>query len=125
MKCFLLQDFITIRSTTAVATITQSEPGWLDLAAFRDVVFWLDAREQSGSMQLTYQTAVAKDDSLFTNVAILTPATGVTVTPILQDVAAAPLARWLRWQLSGASADLTFRIWVAANKPGRRNLTRQ
>lgn len=124
MKGLLLQDYITIRTTAPAAFITQSELTWLDLSAYRDVVLWLDTREQTSpnGVQIAYQTAPIKDEALFTTLTSLTPAVGITLTPVLQDSATLPVARWLRWQASGNSADITFRIWVAANRPGRRKL---
>ena len=124
MRGLLLQDFTTVLAT--VGGLTQSESGWLDLAGYRDVVFWLDVRETAASSQLLYQTAPAKDDSLFATIATISPVSvGITTTAVLQDFAAVPVARWIRWQLTGANADIMFRIWVSANKPGRRNLSRQ
>jgi hypothetical protein len=125
VKGLLLQDFITVRTTLPSVFTTQSEQNWLDLSAYRDVILWLDTREQSGSPQLSYQTAVAKDEALFTTITTVSPSVGITLTPILQDTASIPVARWFRWQLSGSGGDITFRIWVAANKPGRRNLNQR
>jgi hypothetical protein len=124
MKCFLLQDWVDI-SGPAGTTVTQSEGGWLDLSGYRDVVAWLDVRQVTSTPNLLFQTAVTKDDSLFTTAATLRgPGTGVTLTTVLQDTATVPVARWFRWQLqpAGANWDLMFRIWLAASCPGRRKL---
>lgn len=123
MKSFLLQDWLVARGT---GVVTQSERTWLDLSGYRDVVAWLDIRELSATPPaLAYQTAPAKDELLFASAATVSLATGLTTTPILQDTATTPLARWFRWQLNfgGVAGDVEFRIWVAANKPGRRGMT--
>lgn len=131
MKCFLLQDWVDISGPTAAGNVIQSESGWLDLSGYRDVIAWLDIRETTPASPSTtptvlYQTAVTKDDGLFTTVAtVASPlSTGVTLTTILQDTATVPVARWFRWQIQGAGPpwDLCFRIWLAASCPGRRKL---
>jgi hypothetical protein len=43
MHAFILQDWTTIRG--GVTTVTQSEPDWLDLTPYQDIVFWIDVRE--------------------------------------------------------------------------------
>lgn len=129
MDCFLLQDWTSLSTGSGGGTITQSESAWLDLAAYRDVVAWIDVPAISAvGLPLALQTSVSKEDSLFTTM-VLAPATfttGLTVVPALQDVQtgaanAAGLARWVRWQIaqSGGTWSITFRIWIAANKPGR------
>lgn len=132
MDCYLLQDWLSLR-TTSGGTITQSEQAWLDLGAYRDVIAWIDVREMSpAGVPLAIQTSVAKEESLFATMVALLPSSssGLTVLPALQDVQtgavnAAGLARWVRWQVSSMSAwDITFRIWIAANKPGRAAMKR-
>ena len=134
MDSYLLQDYLTLSSPAGgTGVITQSEAGWLDLAAYRDVVAWLEVKELStSSLSIAIQTAVAKQELLFATMAT-SPSpltTGVATVPMLSDLqsggaGAAPLARWLRWQVSLAGAwNITFRIWIAANKPGRAALNR-
>jgi hypothetical protein len=123
MRSFMLQDWTTIRGGTGVNTVTQQETDWLDLSAFRDVAFWIDVKETSGTPILGLQTAPARDDSLFlamvTNVT-LAVATAPTVVQAFAMQANVPIAWWLRWQLSGTPPwDATFRIFVAANMPCR------
>ena len=129
MDAFLLQDWVSLSTGAGGGTITQSEAAWLDLAAYRDVVAWIDVRSISATgLPLSIQTSVAKEESLFKTM-VLAPATfgtGLTIVPALQDVQtgaanAAGLARWVRWQIaqSGTAWSITFRIWIAANKPGR------
>ena len=124
MRAFLMQDWTTIRGASTVSTVTQQETNYLDLAAFQDVAFWLDVKEVFGTVTLTLQTAPAEDDSLFT---ALLPAIGLvtTTTPMikvaLMSTATVPLARFVRWQLTGSGGsgwDTTMRILVAANAPG-------
>jgi hypothetical protein len=52
-------------------------------------------------------------------------ALGMTITPMLKLASAgrAPCARWFRWQIAmsgGLAWDITFRIWIAANRIGNR-----
>ena len=130
MDVFLAQDWLTLTNSSAGAlTIVQSESEWLDLAAYRDVVCWLQIKRASlTTIAIDFQTAIAREEALFTNMAEVTTASGaeVIVTPILQDLqtgggSAAPLARWVRWtvRLPASTAEFTFRLWIAANKPGR------
>ena len=44
MHGILLQDWITLRGSTADA-VTQGEDGYLDMTPYQDVVTWLDVRE--------------------------------------------------------------------------------
>lgn len=125
MHAFVLQDWTTIRGTSG-ATIVQGEDGWLDLSAYQDVVFWLDCREVTGaSNTLNYQTSPTRDETLFQNML----AAGITMaaasTPVVSKAllsgAAVPIARYLRWSITGTAVtpwDATFRILIAANSPG-------
>ena len=132
MDTYLLQDWLSLSSNAAGNVITQSEGRWLDLAAYRDVVAWLDVKQvSSGSVAIGYQSAIAKEETLFATMAtstrLLSP--GVSTVPMLYELQAmsraAPLARWVRWQASlNAGDSITFRIWIAANKPGRASLNR-
>jgi hypothetical protein len=127
MYCYELQPYLVIRGGTS-AVITQGENAYLDLSGFQDIVAWLDVRElgpTSPGITVSYQTGPSAEEVAFVNMgSTVVTATGVFVTSMFLATAANPLARFLRWQLSpGASSlpwDLTFRIWVAANAPGRR-----
>jgi hypothetical protein len=122
MHAFILQEWITIRGS--VTTVTQGEDGWLDLTAYQDLVFWVDCREVTGTTPaIAFQTAPTKDDSLFTNViasANLVAASTPAVTKALLASATVPVARYLRWQITGPAGtwDATFRVLIAANSPG-------
>jgi hypothetical protein len=124
MHAFILQDWITIRGASTVATITQGEDSWLDLTAYQDLVFWIDCREFTGTTPtITFQTSPTKDETLFTAIATATTlaasSTPVIVKALLAS-ATVPIARYLRWQLNGPAStwDATFRVLVAANSPG-------
>lgn len=131
MKGFILQDWVTIRGASgAVSPIAQSQPFWLDLSDYRDVIAWLHVSEltiDGGGINLllNYQTAPFEDEQLFNSMSgPLTINTGVTVTQMLAD-RSPPLARFFRWKIepSGATAavwDVTFRILIAVNRPGYR-----
>jgi hypothetical protein len=134
MDVFLAQDWLSLpNSSVNPVGVIQSEGAWLDLGAYRDVVAWLQIKRQSvNNISIAYQTAVAKEESLFATMAALTTATGseVIVTPMLQDLQTgaalnAPLMRWFRWSsVVPAGAEFTFRLWIAANKPGRASVNR-
>ena len=137
MDNFLLQDWITLRMAGTVPSITQSEPNWLSCEAFQDVVFFLEVQDivvggTATALQMNYETAPTKDETLFAPMATAislnpaSPPTRTIVTPILlaqnPDV---PLARWVRWRLQpdllpGAPWAATFRIHCAVNARGVR-----
>jgi hypothetical protein len=123
-----------IAARAGIATINQTERCWLDLSAFQDVVIWTDVKAVTvggGQVFLYAQTSPTRDEVAFSNfVQITSPSGGpitspsVYVNPGLLASSSTPLARWLRWQLTTSSTssvwDITFRIFVAANAPGRR-----
>jgi|SRR5580658_6551661 hypothetical protein len=121
MHCFLLQDWLLVRMPTSTTTITQSEHAWLDLADYRDVVFWYEVKEVSnggGTLTIALQTGPSKDEEFFTALVSPTVVVGAGAIVVHHDWATVPLARWLRWQLivSGTvttTPEITFRIWVA------------
>ena len=123
MHSYILQDWTTIRAASGL--VTQGESGWLDLAPYQDVMFWVDVREYSGTTapHILFQTAPIKEDGLFTSVAggmadvTLSSVTNPTRVLITSSV---PIARYVRWQLSGPGSawDATFRVLVAANALG-------
>lgn len=120
MHTFILQDWTTIRG--GVTTVTQQETDWLDLTPYQDAVFWIDVRESTNSPTLNLQTSPTQDDVFFQNMV-----TGVTMTgsgspsvvSAFMTSATTPVARFVRWQITGTVTwDATFRIVVAANSPG-------
>jgi hypothetical protein len=128
MDSFVLQDWVTIKGAANV-TITQGESEWLDLSAYEDVVFWLQATEVTGSPTLLYQTSPNKDESFFaaqtagmtgTGLALSSlVSSGATVTQAYAWNATFPLARYVRWQIPATSSafDVTMRILVSAVAP--------
>ncbi len=123
MHSFILQDWITIRGATATTTVTQGESGWLDLTPYQDLIFWLDTREVTGAVTITFQTALTKDESLFTLITTgtaLVAATTPTIIKALLTTGGTPVARFCRWTLTGPASvwDASFRVYVAANSPG-------
>jgi hypothetical protein len=121
MHTFILQDWITIRGGTGVTTITQPETSWLDLEPFQDVVFWVDVKESTGGPSLFLQTSPTLDETFFQSMtnASMVAAAAPTLLPAFMMSAAVPLARYVRWLISGMPTwDATFRIVVAANSPG-------
>jgi hypothetical protein len=129
MYCSVLQDWTTVKGSSAVTVFSPSETCWLDFAGFQDLVAWLDVKEFSPSsggttLVLSYQTAPTKDEALFAAMASVLLSNGLTTTVILKELAFIPPARWIRWSLTTfgppAAWEVTFRIWVAANRVGRR-----
>ena len=126
MHTLILEDWLTVSGPGGVGdVITQDETRWLDLEAFQDVVLYLECREALGATTatVTIQTAPTKDDSLFQTVATTTFTAGATpvLFPVILASATTPLARYLRWQITGPAGnawDATFRVLVAANSPG-------
>ncbi len=124
MHTFVLTDFITVRGSGN--TITQSESEWLDLTQYEDVTFWIDVKEVTGTVTMNIQTSPTKDETFFANVytnaalaaGVINPAS--TGGKCLMSSASVPIARYIRWQVTSASApfDATFRIFISANAPG-------
>jgi hypothetical protein len=134
MYCYIMQPWKTIRASSVVTSVTQTENCWLDLTPYQDIVAWLEVKEVSvgggTNVQMAYQTSPTKDDSLFQGVvAAFNVATGVTTTVMLKDSATITLCRWLRWQLTvtgspSSTWDAVFRIFIAANVVGRGGRTK-
>lgn len=130
MEGALLQDWVTLQGQTgSVKPITQSEPFWLDLKQFRDVVVWMEVQQAGAPLDagintlISYQVAPARDEALFTpSAGPFVMSQGVTVTQMLATFS--PLGRFLRWSLSPSAAtvngpwEATFRLFVALNRPG-------
>jgi hypothetical protein len=120
MDARLLQDFLTVRGTSATnpaTQIIQPSYGWLDLGDFEDIVLYCDVRETTPTAQLTYETAPAANDSAFVPlIPLFTMSVGLTTTNIPAFLAKVPPARFLRWRVTGDGTpfDVTFRIWLAA-----------
>jgi hypothetical protein len=138
MHCFLYQDWLTLRAqgATLAGSVTQSEPDWLDLSPFQDVVAWLQVAEVAGptgttSLYIDFQTAPAKDESYFSSLVnqmgnaasgiALAAAASPTVQRFMHDGAYTPLSKWLRWKISTNGVaptqtwEVTFRIWLAVS----------
>jgi len=126
MKCFLAQDLTTVRLTSG-GSVTQPEADYLDLAGYREVFVWVDVRELTTGTSLALQSAVTKDESLFATILTVSPAgVGVTIASAIPELIT-PFSRWFRWQMlppAGSGGDMTFRIWVCANRSGRRPFNR-
>jgi hypothetical protein len=115
MSTVLLCDWTTVRAG-GPTSIAQGETDWVDLGDYIDATFWVDCREVSGSgAQLLLETSPNKDESLFQPVTPpITLAANGTPTTVRSVIGAStvPLARWLRWRLTGPGGgfDATFRI---------------
>jgi hypothetical protein len=123
----LWQNWTTLRLTGTTNTVVQSEPLWLDVDDYRDIVFWLEVKQLAlggaGAVICAYETSPSKDDVLFS--AMSTFPLGLTSTPYLTKVLSAqnpslPLGKWVRWRLylSGTPTTewgATFRIHCSLN----------
>lgn len=131
MYGYLLRDWLTVRGTQTGANITQSEADGMRFQPYQDIVLWLEVKSVAlgglTSITLAYQTAPAKDESLFlamTTAVTLAAATTPTVTKVLlQQNPTVPLARWVRWKLfpNGTPTGeygTCFRIFASANAVG-------
>ena len=122
MHSFVLSDWTTAAGPLN-STFTQDESGWLDLAPFQDVVIYLDVREVTSTPTIFFETSPCREDGLFQSLASTTMSAGAQPS-VLRGVmlgSAVPLARYLRWKISGlpgAGWDATFRALVVANSPG-------
>jgi len=126
MDALLVQDWVTIRGVAGI-TVAQTETGWVDLGPYQDIVVWLHGQEASGlGMSLNYQTSPTKDDSLFFTMGFVNDlSSGIVVTSLLKETippGSPPIGKWFRWQLAPAPGawDMTFRLYLAANRIGRR-----
>ena len=124
MHTFILQDWTAVAGPSGAA-VTQDETGWLDLAPFQDVVIYLDCREATptGTPPTIYlETAPAKENSLFQALvsSVLAASSAPRVLRCLMLNSTTPLARYLRWRITGPTSawDASFRVLVAANSPG-------
>lgn len=123
MDAQLLTDWITIAGAGS-SPVTQPSTQWLDVPEHEDIVFFLEVKEVAGTVTLAYETSATRDDGSF--VALVAPfALAVTTVPrtdaALLAYAEAPLARFVRWRLTGAGTpgwDAVFRVWVAACSSG-------
>jgi hypothetical protein len=124
----LWQDWTTLRLTGTTNTVVQSEPLWLDVDDYRDIVFWLEVKQLAlggaGAVICAYQTSPSKDDALFLSMSAFP--LGLTSTPYLTKVLSAqnptlPLSKWIRWRLYLAGTPTsewgaTFRIHCSLNQ---------
>jgi hypothetical protein len=123
MQTIELQDWLSLKCANTVTSFPQESSKWLDVTAFKDVVFWLEVRAVTSggasSFTLVYETAPSADEALFTaiNAPITLAVGGPTVTKVLLSAASVPIARFVRWKISQTGAtgswDVTFRVFVA------------
>lgn len=137
MYGYLVQDWITIRGSSlqlSPPTVTQSEADWMSFQPYQDIVFWLEVKSWTPggltSVTLDYETAPAKDESLFVKMVTTTAITAavsrrdkVLLAQITAASADVPLSRWVRWKLtwngtSTAEYGVCFRIFASANAVG-------
>ncbi len=119
-QAILLQDWCSVSGSSS-ATITQPVDDYADLAAYQDIVVFLEVSDFNTAL-MSYQTSPSKDETLFQNMlAPFAMAMNVTRSVLRYSSATVPLARYFRWKLSpsaGATFFASFRIWLAANPSG-------
>jgi hypothetical protein len=125
MHSFLLQDRLTISGTNNPSTIIQTEPGWLDLSPYQDIIASVEVYQDLGAPTLYFETAPLKEERLFAamnpNGLVMNPPSPLPqIVTMTMGAAAVPLATFLRWRVVGTVAgwNVTFRILIAANSPG-------
>lgn len=118
MHTLILQEWTTIRG--GVTTVTQQETDWLDVTPYQDAVFYVQVAKLTNSPTLSLQTAPTADESLFVSMAgSIALNSSLTLVPVYMLPSPTPIARFVRWQLTGSPTwDVTFRIVVALNSPG-------
>lgn len=131
MEGRLVQDWLTLNGAGDIQFV-QTEALWLDISAYRDVMAWLHVEARTppagADVQVLYETAPLPDDRLFATVggpvSLLADDT-VTVTQMIGNQSALPPGRLFRWKIklstsAGGNWSVTFRIFVALNRPGYR-----
>lgn len=116
----LMQDWTTIQNSGS-NPIVQSDDDWLDMADFLDIVFYVSTQQVSGTTPvLVFETSPSKDNDLFATMVSVSLTASATVTPqiIRFSAATVPLARYVRWRITGTTVIATFRVYVAATTQG-------
>lgn len=113
-RSFLLQDWLHLQGESR-ALVYQTEPFWLDLGPFTDIVFYTSIRFASGSAELFLEGSPSKTDELFEPLGSRNTVGERFVDKITLATAPFPHTRWVRWRAHGLFAwEITFRIWVTA-----------
>ena len=130
MHTAVLQDWITVRGAGGTgsplppgATVVQDQDDWLDVSPYQDVFIWVACSEITGTPTIQFETSPTTDEVFFqaiTGATTLTASATPTVVKVPMLSATTPIARFLRWRLTGGSTtwDATFRVVVACNSPG-------
>ena len=130
MQSILLQPWTTISATASgLLTFTQDEEAWSDLACYSDIGgFWIDVSQVTApagsNVLLAMQTSPSHDDAYFQPM-MPSVTLGAASAPLfakpMRLPSTAPLARWVRWQLTlspnnAGAWGATFRIRAALSK---------
>ena len=65
MDAALLQEVLTINGQDGIASITQSAHQYLDIGLNEDLVFYLDVKNFSGAVSISYETSPTPQDTRF------------------------------------------------------------
>jgi len=120
---FLLQDWTTV-SGAAGGTVKQGEDRYLDLSGYQDVALYLEVGTSTPTgLTVDIETSPIKEDAYFDGMhSFASIAAGLQPLGVVRWASASvPLARFVRWKITAASAwSITFRIWINANQAGGR-----
>ncbi len=133
-RTFLLQDWVTIRSSGA--QIIQDQEEWLDLEGFSEAAGWIDVTEvtppggtSTNSLQVAIESSPSSDEVNFiattlqaSILACALPFNVAASTPFVvrsMSLGGYPVTKYLRWRIipnTSSAWDLTFRIRIVATR---------
>jgi hypothetical protein len=114
----LLQPWITVRGISTTTFVYQSSAHYAEVPECKDVVCFMEVADISSTpCNFNYQTSPSLDDSMFQIMqGTFQPVVGLNLTINRYATAAVPLARYVRWWISGSTAaawSITFRVWLS------------
>lgn len=126
MHCAVLQDWITVRDSSASGIVSQSSTDWLQTGEFENAQFFIDVRYCSAPrLYLIFETAPAPFEKFwkplqYEGALDLVPLVGTTTivqTAFAHATYGPPLASYLRWTLNGTAGawEVCFRITMSAS----------
>lgn len=85
------------------------------------MVAFIEVTDVAGNPNMKLETSPTRDDVLFQNMdaATFVPSVGVTTKIYRYSSATVPLARFVRWKITGSATapwSVTFRIWLSPNQ---------
>jgi hypothetical protein len=111
----MLQDWITLGGSTSTDTVIQSVRDWLRADDFSNIAFYLQAKEVSGTVTLSYQTAPVEDEPFWVTMGTNQVTAATTRQTVYRYASAGtPLSSLVRFKVTGAGSAwrITFRLAV-------------